>query len=101
MSDIWPHMAMNEAILTWWEYTGERRWLYRAATLFVSDTSALTFGLDCAIIRAVISVRNAHGSIVADEYGIHLTFVTANGLARNAYANSVQSEVTLDDLFRS
>ena len=33
--------------------------------------------------------------------GIHLTFITANGLARNAYANSVQSEVTLDDLFRA
>ena len=32
--------------------------------------------------------------------GIHLTFVTANGLARNIYANAVQSELTLDDLFR-
>jgi len=27
LSDVWPHMVMNEAILTWWEYTGERRWL--------------------------------------------------------------------------
>ena len=27
LSDIWPHMVMNEAILTWWEHTGDRRWL--------------------------------------------------------------------------
>ena len=31
---------------------------------------------------------------------MHVTYVTAFGLVRNAYANSVQSEVTLDDLFR-
>ena len=29
---------------------------------------------------------------------VHLTMVTAAGLVRNAYANQVQSEVTLDDL---
>ena len=34
MSDIWPHMAMNEAILTWWEYTGERRWLDLVSRFF-------------------------------------------------------------------
>lgn len=27
VSDIWPHMVMNEAVLAWWEYTGEKRWL--------------------------------------------------------------------------
>lgn len=31
---------------------------------------------------------------------IHLTFITAAGLLHNAYWNSVQSEVTLDDLFK-
>ena len=30
---------------------------------------------------------------------IHLTIVTANGLAHNMYWNNVQSEITLDDLF--
>ena len=30
---------------------------------------------------------------------IHLTVVTANGLAHNMYWNNVQSEITLDDLF--
>ena len=32
---------------------------------------------------------------------VHVTYVTTFGLVRNAYANSVQSEVTLDDLFRA
>ena len=32
---------------------------------------------------------------------LHVTLVTANGLAHNVYWNNVQSEVTLDDLFQS
>jgi hypothetical protein len=31
---------------------------------------------------------------------IHITYVTTFGLKRNAYANDVQSVVTLEDLFR-
>ena len=31
---------------------------------------------------------------------IHVTLVTAHGLAHNTYWNNVQSEVTLDDLFQ-
>lgn len=31
---------------------------------------------------------------------IHVTMVTAHGLAHNTYWNNVQSEVTLDDLFK-
>ena len=30
---------------------------------------------------------------------LHLTMITANGLVHNAYRNSVQAEITLDDLF--
>ena len=32
---------------------------------------------------------------------VHVTYVTTFGLKRNAYANDVQSEVTLDDLFKN
>ena len=32
--------------------------------------------------------------------GVHLTFVTPYGVKRNKYWNMVQSEVTLDDLFK-
>ena len=31
---------------------------------------------------------------------VHLTMITTNGIARNAHLNDVQSEVTLNDLFR-
>ncbi|MBP5320742.1 MAG: hypothetical protein J6334_07115 [Kiritimatiellae bacterium] len=32
--------------------------------------------------------------------GIHLTFITPHGVKRNKYWNMIQSEVTLDDLFK-
>jgi hypothetical protein len=32
---------------------------------------------------------------------VHLTYVTTYGLKRNKHSGIVQSEVTLDDLFRS
>ena len=31
---------------------------------------------------------------------VHLTMITVNGVHRNSYWNDVQSEVTLDDLFK-
>ena len=38
-------------------------------------------------------------SVTGTNKAIHLTMVTARGIVRNDYADSVQSEVTLDDLF--
>lgn len=38
-------------------------------------------------------------TVTKTRKSIHLTLVTANGLARTEHAQSVQSEVTLDDLF--
>ena len=46
--------------------------------------------------RRIESFRDRLGA----ERSIHLTMITANGLAHNMYWNDVQSEVTLDDLFR-
>ena len=37
----------------------------------------------------------------ATKKAVYVTYVTAEGLKRNSYANDIQSEVTLDDLFRS
>ena len=31
---------------------------------------------------------------------VHLTLVSANGVKRNANSNDIQSEVTLEDLFK-
>ena len=36
----------------------------------------------------------------ATRKAVYVTYVTTEGLKRNSYANDVQSEVTLDDLFR-
>ena len=38
--------------------------------------------------------------VIGVKRSIHLTMVTTYGLAQNAYRNHVQSEVTLDDLFK-
>lgn len=37
----------------------------------------------------------------ATKKAVYVTYVTTEGLKRNSYANDIQSEVTLDDLFRS
>ena len=42
-----------------------------------------------AELKASVGVRKS----------VHLTMVTSFGVQRNAYANNVQSFVTLDDLF--
>ena len=51
-----------------------------------------------------LSVRNKKAAFrreTGTRKAVHVTYVTTFGLVRNAYANSVQSEVTLDDLFRA
>ena len=35
----------------------------------------------------------------ATRKAVYVTYVTSEGLKRNSYANDIQSEVTLDDLF--
>ena len=34
-----------------------------------------------------------------NRFAAHITMITANGLAHNGYWGTVQSEVTLEDLF--
>ena len=73
-------------------------WRERAADVFAEQGSIAAKmksapgpgTLDFETFRAVSKTQKA----------IHLTFVTSRGLARNSYWNDVQSEVTLDDLFR-
>ena len=45
--------------------------------------------------------RQAFESVTGTKKGLHLTFVTTAGVAHNSYWSDVQSEVTLDDLFRA
>ena len=63
---------------------------------FCADEYSIT-AEDAASMRRKKSVfRRA----TATRKAIHVTYVTTFGLKRNAYANDVQSEVTLGDLFR-
>ena len=50
------------------------------------------------------SMRNKRAAFKREtksRKAVHFTYVTSFGLARNRYAGEVQSEVTLDDLFRA
>ena len=44
--------------------------------------------------------RDVFISVTGTNKSVHLTMVTTCGLAHNTYWNDVQSEVTLDDLFK-
>ena len=45
--------------------------------------------------------RTAFRGITGTRRAVHLTLVTSGGLVDNAYRNSIQSEVALDDLFNT
>ena len=50
------------------------------------------------------SMRNKRAAFrreTKSRKAVHFTYVTTFGLLRNRYAGEVQSEVTLDDLFKS
>lgn len=50
--------------------------------------------------RHALARRELFKSLTGTHKAVHLTYVTASGLKRNAYANIVQSQLSLDDLFR-
>ena len=57
---------------------------------------AIDKGTDSMLATKIETFR----ALSKTQKAIHLTFVTSCGLVRNSYWNMVQSEVTLDDLFR-
>lgn len=61
--------------------------------------SGAPFVLDAAIDAAMQDKKAIFKRETKTRKAVHVTFVTAFGLKRNAYANNVQSEVTLSDLF--
>lgn len=50
--------------------------------------------------RKLVNKRETYIRETGTTSAVHLTMVTVNGLKHNAAWNDVQSEVTLDDLFR-
>ena len=54
-------------------------------------------------IRAFNSMRNKKSEFKEESKtgkAVHVTYITPYGVKENAYAQNVQSEVTLDDLFK-
>lgn len=50
--------------------------------------------------ESVLRRRNLFLRETGTRKGVHVTFVTPDGLVRNAHASVAQSEATLEDLFR-
>ncbi len=63
---------------------------------FASETYEIDADGDTAMRNRKAAFKRETGTRKA----IHVTYVTTYGLAKNKYAANVQSEVTLDDLFR-
>lgn len=62
---------------------------------FCAEPYVITAEDDMAMRRK----KEVFRRVTATRKAVHVTYVTPFGLKRNAYANDVQSEVTLDDLF--
>lgn len=58
------------------------------------------FAIDKAMDSDLAAKVETFRAVSKTQKAIHLTFVTSRGLVRNSYWNDVQSEVTLDDLFK-
>ncbi len=52
-----------------------------------------------AYLQKLLSRREAFRQATSTNKALHLTFVTAAGVKKNAQSGMIQSEVTLDDLF--
>ena len=59
-----------------------------------------TYAIDADKDRKISNRVAAFDRELGGNKTIHVTMVTAHGLAHNTYWNNVQSEVTLDDLFK-
>jgi len=64
---------------------------------YVSDQFVIDADAEKSLLRKCETFR----TVTKTRHAIHLTLVTTEGVFRNKYSGIVQSEVTLDDLFRS
>ena len=63
---------------------------YSRGTYSIDATTSEQLSEKAEIFRAVSNTNKA----------IHITMVTTNGVTNNMYKNTIQSEITLDDLFK-
>ncbi|MBP5638698.1 MAG: ATP-binding protein [Victivallales bacterium] len=57
------------------------------------------FALDRKTLDGLLTKMSLFREVTHTRKALHLTMITSNGLVHNAYRNSVQAEITLDDLF--
>ncbi len=62
--------------------------------------SSEPFKIDKAYDAALARKLRVFRDVTKTRKSVHLTMVSAFGLIRNEYSSRIQSEVTLDDLFR-
>ena len=62
--------------------------------------TGFVFAIDAATEAALMRKLAVFAGVTRTRKAVHLTMVTTFGLLRNAHSGRVQSEVTLDDLFK-
>ena len=55
--------------------------------------------MDTSYMEKLIERKESFRRATSTTKALHLTFITSNGLKRNAQTDMIQSQVTLDDLF--
>ncbi len=57
------------------------------------------FALTASVYDELRRKKNVFNTVTHNQKTIHLTMITTFGITHNVYANKIQSQVTLDDLF--
>ena len=73
----------------------------RVANLCEMKYSINDFVIDKAYDAVLRNKLDAFRRVTGTRVSLQLTMITTYGVKKNKYSNLIQSEVTLDDLFRS
>ena len=57
------------------------------------------YPIDSDVANELIRKAETFKSVTGTNKAVHITLVTSKGIAANTYANTIQSQITLDDLF--
>lgn len=93
--------AENVAGLLWIQQTGIRSNLWKTTHRqdFPGET-ILQRKITPSYLEHIIYRRELFRETTGTSKALHLTFVTTYGVARNAQYGMIQSEITMDDLFK-
>ena len=115
MPNFWSAAEQTQAVRIWCGHAFERVALQHIdqikAKLGISGVITRVFGWryraaddgDSIDEKYDLQLQTRRETFIAETgtaNAVHLTMITVNGVRRNSYWNDIQSEVTLDDLFR-